>query len=343
MNPDHLQKADRVNWIVIALVAGAVLISSALGPFQIEWASFRKAAFVEILLISASLFYLTVRKDAPLAEALMSAAQIIAFASVAAPLSYVAASAAFPLWDVDLAALDHRLGMEWTAWLAAMNAVPLLHAILAGAYASFAVQTTAIVIVLAIAGQSLRLRVFVLSFMLLTLVTIAVSTVMPAQGVWGHLHLTALDSPAIVPITRDLPLPVFFGLRDGSFRHLVAEGAEGIISFPSLHAALGLLFILALWPVRFIGWIAVLLNLAMIAATPVDGSHYFSDVAAGLALAALSWMAVSRMLARIGSTRLSGQAAPGHHSPEHSGGGQIIDQGFQPAGGHSMPPMQGPR
>jgi membrane-associated phospholipid phosphatase len=303
MYPNKLQHADRVIWIAVAAVAGTVLISSALGPFQIEWASFRKAALVDTLLISASWFYLTIRKDVPLAEALMSAAQIIAFASVAAPLSYVGASAAFPLWDIDLAALDHRLGFDWTAWLAIMNAAPLLHTILAVAYASFAVQTTAIVIVLAIAGHALRLRIFILSFMLLTLLTIAISTLMPAQGVWGYLHLSALDSPAIVPITQDLPLPVFFGLRDGTFRHLVAEGAEGVISFPSLHAALGLLFIFALWPVRYIGWISVLLNLTMIAATPVDGSHYFSDVAAGLTVAVLSWIAVRHIFNQIGLTR----------------------------------------
>ena len=303
MDSNKFQHADRAIWIAIAIVAGAVLLSSALGPFQIEWASFRKAALVEILLISASWFYLTIRKDPPLAEALMSAAQIIAFASVAAPLSYVGASAAFPLWDSSLAALDHRLGLDWTAWLAVMNAAPVLHGILAAAYASFAVQTTAIVIVLAIAGHALRLRIFILSFMLLTLVTIGISAVMPAQGVWGYLHLSALDSPAIVPITRDLPLPVFFGLRDGALRQLVAEGAEGIISFPSLHAALGLLFMFALWPVRYIGWISVLLNAAMIAATPVDGSHYFSDVVAGLTIAALSWMAVRHILARNASTR----------------------------------------
>jgi len=303
MDPNKLQHADRVIWIVVAVVAGAMLISSALGPFEIEWASFRKAALVETLLISASWFYLKIRKDAVPAEALMSAAQIIAFASVGAPLSYVGASAAFLLWDINLAALDHRLGLDWMAWLAIMNAAPLLHAILAAAYASFAVQTTAIVIVLAISGHALRLRIFILSFMLLTLVTIAISTVIPAQGVWGYLQLSALDSQAIVPTTRQLHLPVFFGLRDGTFRHLVAEGAEGIISFPSLHAALGLLFIFALWPVRYVGWISVLFNLAMIAATPVDGSHYFSDVVAGLILAALSWIAVRQIFTRVGLTR----------------------------------------
>jgi membrane-associated phospholipid phosphatase len=34
----------------------------------------------------------------------------------------------------------------------------------------------------------------------------------------------------------------------------------------------------------------------MIAATPVDGSHYFSDVAAGLTIAALSWIGVQQIL-----------------------------------------------
>lgn len=292
----QLKRADRAVWIAIAATAGAVLIASTLGPFQMEWVSFWKPALVAGLLMLMGWFYATIRRDAALADALIGAAQIIAFAAVGAPLSYVAASAAFPLWDSNFAALDHRFGFDWMAWLAAMNAAPLLHGIMAAAYASFTLQTTAIVIVLAAAGHALRLRIFMLSFILMTLITIAISTLMPAQGVWGHLHLSALDSPAIVPVTRELHLAVFFGLRDGAFRHLVAEGAQGIISFPSLHAASGLLFLLALWPVRYVGWIAALLNLAMIAATPVDGGHYFSDVAAGLAIALLSWVTVQRAL-----------------------------------------------
>ena len=293
---DRLKRAVRVVWIALAATAAAALIASTLGPFQVQWLSFRKPDLVAGLLVVMSWFYATIRKNAALADALTGAAQVIAFAAVGAPLSYVAASAAFPLWDRELAALDRHLGFDWMAWLAAMNAAPLLHRILASAYASFAVQTTAVVLVLAAAGHALRWRVFMLSFVVTTLLTIGVSTLMPAQGVWGHLQLSALDSPAIVPATRDLPLAVFFGLRDGSFRHLVAEGAEGIISFPSLHAALGLLFLLALWPVRYAGWIAASLNVAMIAATPVDGSHYFCDVAAGLTIALLSWVTVQRAL-----------------------------------------------
>ncbi|WP_128929025.1 phosphatase PAP2 family protein [Bradyrhizobium guangxiense] len=303
LDSDASKHADRIVWIAVGGTAAVVFIAAMLGPFRIEWISFWKPALVAVLLMSMSWFYATVRKDAALASALIGAAQIIAFAAVAAPLSYVAASAAFPLWDGTFAALDRRLGFDWMSWLDAMNAVPLLHRTLALAYASFAVQATAIVVVLAAAGHAPRLRVFMLSFVLTTLVTIGVSTLMPAQGVWGHLNLSSINSPAIVPVTRDLPLPVFFGLRDGTVRQLVAEGADGIISFPSLHAALGLLFLLALWPVRYVGSIAAVLNVAMIAATPVDGSHYFCDVIAGLAIALLSWLAVQRALARLTGER----------------------------------------
>ena len=175
-----------------------------------------------------------------------------------------------------------------------MNAQPFIHALTKLAYASFAFQTAAVVVVLGVAGQARRLRLFILAFIATTLVVIAISAVIPAQGVWGFLHLSLVDTPAIIPATRDLHLPVFFGLRDGSYRHLVGENAAGIITFPSLHAALALLSILALWRVPFGKWASLSLNVIMIASTPIDGGHYFSDVIAGLVVASVCWIAVER-------------------------------------------------
>ena len=62
-----------------------------------------------------------------------------------------------------------------------------------------------------------------------------------------------------------------------------------MITFPSLHAALALVFILAFAPVPLLRWIGAAVNILMIAATPVDGGHYVIDVLAGLALAYLCW------------------------------------------------------
>jgi membrane-associated phospholipid phosphatase len=71
--------------------------------------------------------------------------------------------------------------------------------------------------------------------------------------------------------------------------------SEGIVTFPSLHAALGILFAAALWRVRGIKWAALVLNALMLVATPAYGSHYFIDVIAGVALAALCWIAAARL------------------------------------------------
>jgi membrane-associated phospholipid phosphatase len=291
----QLLRADRVIWSMIALTTGMVLSACAFGSFRLVWASFAGVAIASLLLGVAGRFYLR-RKDARPATALLCTAQFALFPAVAAPLSYVAASAGRPLWDETYAAWDRAFGLDWMSWLAAMNHHVDFHSVLAIAYTSFMPQAAIVIVALSLSGHLLRLRLYILSFILAALFTIAVSAVMPAQGVWGHLQLSLANSPSISPVTRELHLAVFHGLRDGSFRDLVAHGAEGIITFPSLHTAAGLLFIFAMWPNKYLRWPFVLLNVAMIASTPVDGGHYFSDVVAGTAVAILCWMAAARML-----------------------------------------------
>jgi membrane-associated phospholipid phosphatase len=118
-------------------------------------------------------------------------------------------------------------------------------------------------------------------------------------GAWPYYGLTAADSPHVTPAVST-SWPVFYGLRDGSFRMLVATGSEGIISFPSLHAALAVILVIALWPIPILGWATLTLNALMLAATPIEGSHYLSDVLAGIAVAIVSFAAARRIAASIG-------------------------------------------
>ena len=299
---NRLHRIDAAIWTMIGLIAIIVLASSAIGPFRIDWASFRAAAIAGFLLCVAGRFYTTVRIDSRAASALICTAQLVAFAAVGAPLSYIAASAALPLWDQSFTAWDSRLGLDWMALLATMNNYPSFHWIFGVAYLSFAPQSITVVLALAGTGRILRLRVYLFSFVLAALVTIAISAVLPAQGVWGHMQLIS-ENYAITPVTRELHLPIFHGLRDGTFRHLVAQGAEGIITFPSLHAAVGVLFIIAMWPVKYLRWLALSLNVTMIVATPVDGGHYFTDVIAGVVVATLCWIAAARTFGMASETK----------------------------------------
>ena len=108
-------------------------------------------------------------------------------------------------------------------------------------------------------------------------------------------HLVA--NHTVVPASSTSWL-VFLGLRDGGYRLLRGLGPEGIITFPSLHAALAVIIVAALWPVRLARWACVLLNAVVLAATPIEGSHYLADVLAGLVVAAVSLVAARALVAR---------------------------------------------
>src|SRR5262245_59964100 len=156
-------------------------------------------------------------------------AQIVAFAAVGAPVSYIAAGFDLPLRDAWFDAADRTLGFDWLALLGWMDTHATLHPVFRMIYSSLIPQTVAVVLALALAGRLVWLRTFLLALIISAIVTIIVAALVPAEGVWGFHKLTAADYPNIVPATREIHLPVFHGLRDGSYRQLVATGAQGII------------------------------------------------------------------------------------------------------------------
>lgn len=308
-----LRRLDRLIWTMIAAVAAIVLAAPLLSEFRIAWHAFLAPALVCTLLIAGGWFYRRRRSDPRLASALTSTAQVIAFAAVGAPLSYIAASAGFPLQDHALDVIDRALGFDWKALLAWMNAAPTAYAVLGLIYASLTLQMTTVVLCLAFSDRLAGLRVYTLAFIFAALISIAISAVLPAAGVWPYYGLTAADSPHLLP-TVSTSWPVFYGLRDGTFRMLVAVGSEGIITFPSLHAALAVIVIAALWPVPVLRCVFLALNVTMLIATPIDGSHYLIDVLAGIALAAFCLIAARAIAARAARGGLSrgAELAAGH-------------------------------
>jgi hypothetical protein len=284
-----LRRLDNIIWISIALVAAFTLSAASFSGFKIAPWSFVVPASVCLFVKLSAHYYRDRRTDYRLASTLESTAQLIAFSAVAAPLSYVAATASLPLQDAAFARLDYALGFDWKEWLAVMRGWPRFFHLMRVIYLSLIPQIIATVLLLSFTGRLAWLRAYTLAFVFAALVTIATSAFLPAKGAWLHYEIT--DAAGTLPVSHT-SWSVFFGLRNGSFR-LLASGGEGIITFPSLHAALAVILIVALWPVPIARWIAVAVNSLMLMATPIDGSHYFVDVLAGIALALLSF-AVAR-------------------------------------------------
>ena len=292
-----LRRLDRVVWALVAAVAGLDLIAALIGGFHLAPGSYAAPGGTCLMLMLAARYYGRWRNDHNLASALESTAQVIAFAAVAAPLSYVAAAAALPLQDAAFDGMDRALGFDWKALLAVMQRWPDFHLSMRVIYMSLSLQMTAIVLLLGFTGRLAWLRVYTLAFIFAALVTIALSALLPAEGVWLHDGLHSTD-PAVLPVSSS-SWPVFLGLRDGSYRLLRAVGAEGIITFPSLHAALAVILILAFWPVRLARWIGAGVNALMLVATPIDGSHYLVDILAGSAIAVACFFAARALVVRL--------------------------------------------
>ena len=290
-----LRRLDGIIWAIIAVLSAILLAAPVVSNFQLVGHSFLAAGGATTLSLAGFWLYETRRPDPRLASALGGTAQIVTFAAVGAPVSYMAASLDLPLRDAWFDAADRALGLDWQALLGWMVAHASLHPMFSVIYSSLIPQTVVVVLALAMAGRLAWLRVFVLAFIISTIVTIVIAALVPAEGVWGFHKLSAVSYPDIVPATREIHLPVFRGLRDGSFRQLMAMGAQGITTFPSLHAALVLIVTVALWPIPVLRWLGLAINTLMLVSIPVDGGHYFIDVLAGLAIAWASLLAAKRI------------------------------------------------
>jgi hypothetical protein len=326
---DHRQRADAAVWIAIGVIAMADIGFTLFGPFELDWRSFWVPGVVTALLTAGGWFYRSVRRDQRLGAILSSTAHIIGFAAVGAPLSYIAATAGFPLQDAALEAIDRHMGIDWAQLMTFVSLRPGLQLVLSFAYSSFALQTLTTVLALGIAGQLTRLSSFITAFVATTLVIIAISAVCPAAGPWLFLEIQPMSANGFLPASSS-SWPVFLGLRDGTLHTVYGIRSEGIITFPSLHAALGVLFPAALWHVKGVRWLALGLNILLVLATPAYGSHYVIDVIAGILIAAAGWIAVARLLDVASETHPEYVAAI-HDSPSHDPPSIVPEAPVQPA------------
>ena len=302
-----------LNWILLALMSAALGLSVALTDFSIEPSGLLvSAGFVAVYAGFAHANARSAkRRDPQVMFVLGATAQIVLVTAVMSPLTYVAAAVNLPMQDANLLALDRALGLDWEAYVRFINDHPLMAAWLSYGYTMIRWPIFAIPVVLAAAHRYRRVEEFTLAFALALIATTLISALVPAIGVYQQIGLDPatlpnLDPRAYLDQVRDLE-PV----RTGALRHLDLFGLAGIVTFPSFHAASAVLYAWAFWPVWWMRPIAVLANGAMLASTPIDGGHYFIDLAAGIAIAVLAIVAAraaSRWLARQDAAR--GAIAP---------------------------------
>jgi membrane-associated phospholipid phosphatase len=199
-------------------------------------------------------------------------------------LTYAALTTNFPYRDAELYAIDRALGLDRRAYLDFVNSRPLLAELSCYCYQCLLPQFALVPMVLMIANQLPHLRRWMVAFGLALIATSAISVFTPAVAAFVYLDLTP-QVYANVASTVYTHVPTLEALRAGTLHSIKLDNLEGLVTFPSFHTAGALMFIWALRTVPFVRWPAVALNIALIAATPIDGAHYFIDLMGGAAVA----------------------------------------------------------
>jgi hypothetical protein len=285
------------NWVPLALMAQLLAFSVATSDFSLQidsvfcWVTLAAASFAV-----AGRHLISSKWGSRLGVILLSCAQIQVLLLLGAPLSYVAASMNFPLQDATFAYYDQLLGLDWPAYYDFFIHRPTLITYAYVGYAMIGLLPIVIPLVLGFTRHHVRLQNFTLACILAVCVTAAISGILPAIGTYQQYGLPAetLNFRASGYLVQIHELPF---VRDGSLRSLFITHLGGIVTFPSFHAAAAIIDLWALWGVWWMRPFGVIANGGMLLATPLVGGHYFVDVFAGVATAALA-IAAAKMWQR---------------------------------------------
>ncbi len=274
-----------VIWALIAGMALLTAVSFALGGLRLDFASNPYVFAAIAALFAISWFYSSLRPNARLKILTASAGQILLILLFGILLTYAAVTAKFPYVDAELYAIDNTLGFHRQAYLAFFDHRPWLAQVLQVAYFSMLPQFAAVPVIMFVADDLERLQRMIVAIAVALVLTALVSVFTPSLTAFVFVDLPRL---AHIPAGLYTPEPTLDALRAGTLHAVRLDNLEGLVSFPSFHTTAALIFIWTLRTVPRLQWPALGLNMALIAATPLDGAHYAIDVAGGAVVAAVA-------------------------------------------------------
>lgn len=225
-----------------------------------------------VLFFSFVLYFIFRQRSRFIADCAEGLALWILFTAAACTLTYLCATLALPLQDDLLTNIDRAMGFDWLQWRNVVLKSPLLYWILFAAYASHFAQTALSILYFPLTNKTGRGRELLILATLTILPTAVISALFPAMG----------------PLTDGPHVAHMLSLRAAGSWEFDLLGMEGIVTMPSYHTVLAVLFTYAYWGAGMVGWSIAALNLVMLLSIPPIGGHYLSDMIAGGVIAVLA-------------------------------------------------------
>jgi membrane-associated phospholipid phosphatase len=210
---------------------------------------------------------------------------------VGALASYPVAAATIGFDDSALERVDRLLRFDWISWYDFVAAHPGLQVAGSLAYQSIFLTPAILLGYFAVTGRRAEARLFIASFWLAALITLALFTLAPAEGPLAYLWHGRIPYMPESALYQSQLIPQ---LRNHEVHSIAVGSLHGLVCAPSFHTVSGVLYIIAAWPLRRLRWPLLALNVAMLLATPVEGTHYLTDMIVGALVAIFATIVVRR-------------------------------------------------
>ena len=202
----------------------------------------------------------------------------------------------FPYADDLLNNWDEALGLDWNAYFRFIAESPFLVSLTFYSYSALGMICFVGGALLLLLQEVEKARFFIIAFTLTVLVYIFVGMFFPARAAIDHI----LDAPELLDNFHKTPgsyhIPILEQLRSGEMLRFHLNDLEGLVTFPSFHAAAGLILAYSCRQ-TILFWPTLVYSVLMVLATPVWGGHYFIDIIVGL-IVALGFCRVIELLLR---------------------------------------------
>lgn len=271
----------KIQWAIVLIVFLINIIWIKFSSFTIYYSLNDLGIYILFILAFyvPYLFYKKFRPDPKIMLVLQSGCWLLSFTGAAVVLSYLAYSTNRPLITETLANIDSYLGVsppDIVMWFWSYRWLNILSIIF---YFSFLYQKPFILLYFSLREDVKHLQRFIMQYMFTVLLTICIGAYFPAEGTYAWYHFEPYAS-------QWGDLQRLYEVRQNI---LNLRGLNGIIEFPSLHTALGVIYIYAFRDERKIIFIPiVILNILLFFSCISTGGHFLIDVLAGIAVAVIA-------------------------------------------------------
>jgi len=275
-------------WLVSAAVSSlAVLIAMMawehlrIDPFATPTLTFMALA---ALLVTTTYVY---RRPATRAQRI--ARDVSEYVGLFTLISLMGATATYPLSagshgfvDPALQKIDALLRFNWIAWYDVVAAHRSLQLLGTAAYQSIFISPAILLGYFAWTGQRASARGFIAAFWVAAVLSLSLFPFLPAEGPLAFLWRGPIP---YMPESALYQMSLIPELRRHGISHVDLGALRGLVSAPSFHTASAILYVAAAWPFRKLRWPLLVVNVAMLLSTPVEGTHYLTDMIAGALVA----------------------------------------------------------